>query len=105
MRQRFGDIGAPVPLGALGAIGRKTRIGIERPRPEDHPPTLVEWKLQRVVPVRCTSGGQAEEVSFDRQRVVVAYVGVRRVWHGRIKPRAVLSDASLHGVEELLISV
>ena len=61
--------------------------------------------MQRVAPVLPRHGGQAEKVGLDRQHVGVGHEGVRRVGHGRIKPRAVLADAALHGVEEILIAV
>ena len=36
VRQRLGDVGAPVPFGAFFNIRRKAPVGIERRRPEDH---------------------------------------------------------------------
>ena len=48
---------------------------------------------------------QAEQISLDRQRVVIAHGGVGRKRHRRIKPRAIMADAAMNGVEEILIAV
>ena len=105
MRQRFGEIGAPVPFRTLRRIGLEARIRIEQRRPEAHRPALVERKGQRIGRRRRAHRRQAEQIGLDRQRIGVGHVGVGRIRHRRIKPRAVAADAAMHRVEEILIAV
>ena len=61
--------------------------------------------MQRVVLVLATHGGQAKKIGLDRQHVGVSRKSIRSLGHGRIKPRAILADAALHGVEEIPVAV
>ena len=49
MRQRFGDIGAAVPLrGFAPCWARSALLALKKQRPEDHRPALIEREAQRV---------------------------------------------------------
>ena len=105
MRQRLGDIGAAVPFRALRGVGREAGVGVEQQRPKHHRPALIERKRKSVRAIVGMHRRQAEQIGLDRQRVRVRHVGIGRVRHGRIKPRAVAADAALHRVEKILIAV
>ena len=105
MRQRFREIGAPVPFRALRGVGRKAAIRIEQDRPEIHRPALVEWKHQRIGGSGRTHRRQTEQIGLDRQRVRIRHIGVGRKRHRRIKPRAVAAGAAMNRVEKILVAV
>ena len=105
MRQRFGEIGAAIPFRALRRIGLEAGVRIEQRRPEHHRPALVERKGERVFRRRRMHRRQAEQIGLDRQRVGVGHIGVGRVRHRRIEPRAVAADAAMHGIEKILVAV
>ena len=57
MRERFGDIRAPVPFWTLRRVGLKPPIFVEERRPETHQPALVERQWKRVLQgAACTAG-------------------------------------------------
>ncbi len=105
MRQRLGEIGAPVPFRALGGVGLETPIRIEQRRPEDHRPALVERKHQRIFGSRRAHRRQAEQIGLDRQSIRIGHVGIGRKRHRRIKPRAIAADAAMDRVEKILVAV
>ena len=76
MRQRLGDIGAPVPFWALRGVGLKPLIFVEERRPKTHHPALVERNGKRVLQSGGMHGRQAEQISPDRKRVQVGHIGV-----------------------------
>ena len=61
MRERFGEIGAPIPFGALRGVGPETNIFVEQERPRSHQPALIEWESQRVRSIGRTHRGKAIE--------------------------------------------
>jgi hypothetical protein len=102
MRERLGDIRAPVPFWTPRRFGLKPPIFVKERRPETHQPALVERKGKRVLHSGGMHGRQAEQIGLDRKRVMVGHIGIGRERHRGIKTRTVWARPALHGVKKIL---
>ena len=103
MRGPLHQEGAAVPFGRLLRIGLEFARGEIQRIPDPHRGADVERERQRVGDHRILYRRDGLEIGADREHVVARHLGVGRVGHGGIKPRAIGTNALANGVVELVV--
>src|ERR1700722_6417504 len=105
MRERFGQIGAAIPLCVSIGIHFKPLVGTEECVPKSDQPTMIEWKRQRIRLRGRTDRFERRQISFDRQYIAIAHIAVARIRHRRIQISAIAPNTAANGIEKLLIGI